>query len=108
MLVALLFDELVSRFGCWLHSLCAMFFRQGILVGFVVVAIVVFLATNITCASLVNSYRSHSESPPKSISIARVSINDSLFLLLGAMLSVFIYRVSRIATVSVVLEAKVC
>lgn len=76
--------------------------------AFIVAAITVFVATNVTCAVLIHGYQSHSRETPLFISVARVSINDGLFLLLGAMLSVFIYRVSQISTISTILEAKVC
>lgn len=82
-------------------------YRLGLVVACVIVAIVVFMVTNVTCAVLVHGYQSRSEEPPRAIAITRVSVNDGLFLLLGAMLSVFIYRVNQISMISVVLEAKV-
>jgi hypothetical protein len=76
-----------------------------LLYGAIVIVVIIFLATNITCAAMVHATLAASN-VVRAVSITRVAINDGLFLLLAVILSVCIYRVSRISSVSIILEAK--
>lgn len=89
-----------------LNSFVICLCRYGLMLTFIGCVIVIFVITNIWCALLIHDCMSSCCSA-RSILITRVAINDSLFIIMGAILSVFIYRVSQVSAVSVILEAKV-
>ncbi|KAI8489262.1 PREDICTED: integral membrane protein GPR137B-like isoform X2 [Branchiostoma belcheri] len=68
------------------------------------VAVLIFVATNITCAVLIRRY--DGEDIPGAIIVGRVIINDSLFVISAILLSVCIYKIARMPTANVLLEAK--
>ena len=70
-------------------------------------ATVVFLGTNIACAVIVKKYQARSDTTPAAVSMVRVVINDTLFIVCGAILSFCIYKISKTTSASMVLEAKV-
>ena len=71
------------------------------------VATLMFFATNVSCAIIVKQHQQGSSSVPVFVSIARVLINDSLFIVLGVALAVFLYKLSKMSSSNVLLEAKV-
>lgn len=70
-------------------------------------AILIFLTTNISCAIIVDEQEKNYNSVPIKFLIIRVSINDTLFLIVAIVLSICIYKMSRMSSANVVLEAKV-
>ncbi len=71
------------------------------------IATLIFLVTNIACAVVVKEYQVKSETTPAVVAMVRVVINDSLFIIFGALLSICIYKISKTTSASMVLEAKV-
>ncbi|XP_068612656.1 integral membrane protein GPR137C [Brachionichthys hirsutus] len=69
-----------------------------------------FLVVNLTCALLVRGALERSESPSdgavRHAVLARVLINDSLFVLCAVSLSVCIYKIAKMSSASVYLESK--
>eukprot|EP01137_Pigoraptor_chileana_P000170 Opistho-2@35870 len=63
---------------------------------------VAFFSVNITCVAIVGNRATF----PKSIAIARVAVNETLFLLLSAALVVYMFRVMKLSSASVLLQAK--
>ncbi|KAL4239168.1 hypothetical protein ACF0H5_003870 [Mactra antiquata] len=71
---------------------------------FLVIAVVIFFTTNISCAVISKTYQGRAL--PLYMLYIRVAINDLLFILMGVLLSVFIYKMTKMSAASVVLEAK--
>ncbi|XP_076008641.1 integral membrane protein GPR137C [Genypterus blacodes] len=71
---------------------------------------VFFLVVNLTCALLVQGGLERSESPSdggiRSAVLARVLINDSLFVLCAVSLSVCIFRIAKMSSANVYLESE--
>ncbi|XP_033836181.1 integral membrane protein GPR137C [Periophthalmus magnuspinnatus] len=69
-----------------------------------------FLVVNITCALLVQGALERSESPSEAIVrhavLARVLINDSLFVLCAISLAVCIFKIAKMSSANVYLESK--
>lgn len=82
------------------------FFRKPLRVA-VCLSVVIFLATNIGSAVIVDYQARTKHSVAFEYLIIRVSINDTLFLIAAILLSICIYKMSRMSASSVVLEAKV-
>ena len=72
----------------------------------VCLSVVIFLATNIGSAVIVDYQARTKHSVAFEYLIIRVSINDTLFLIAAILLSICIYKMSRMSASSVVLEAK--
>ncbi|KAL3872855.1 hypothetical protein ACJMK2_036042 [Sinanodonta woodiana] len=72
----------------------------------IVLAVLIFLATNIACAVLVKSHERTEHSVPFYLLYIRVAINDSLFIIMAIVLSVCIFKMAKMSSASVVLEAK--
>ena len=68
---------------------------------------IVFLGTNIACAVTAKKYEDKSTTLPFYLLYIRVAINDSLFIMMGIVLSICIFKMAKISAASVVLEAKV-
>ena len=81
-------------------------FRKPLILG-LVAATLMFLVTNIACAVIVKKYQAQSTTTPAAVSMVRVVINDTLFIVCGGVLSLCIYKISKITSASMVLEAKV-
>ena len=81
-------------------------FRKPLLVG-LGTATFIFLGTNIACAVIVKKYQARSDTTPAAVSMVRVVINDTLFIVCGLVLSFCIYKISKTTSASMVLEAKV-
>jgi len=88
------------------HYLYFFNFRRLLRIG-ICFAVVIFSMTNLVSAIVVNYQNKKYHSLPISVLIVRVSINDSLFVMAAISLSVCIYKMSRMASAHVVLEAKV-
>ena len=69
--------------------------------------LLVFLGTNIACAILVHRAQLSSKGAPQSIVFVRVVVNDFLFILFAILLTLNIYRVSRMSLNFHVLESQV-
>lgn len=80
-------------------------YKRPLRIG-IALAILIFFITNMTAAIVVNYQSIQYHSVPISVIIVRVSINDSLFVMSATVLSVCIYKMSRMASAHVVLEAK--
>ncbi|TNM94236.1 hypothetical protein fugu_002412 [Takifugu bimaculatus] len=69
-----------------------------------------FLVVNLTCALLVQGALIHSESPSdggiRHAVLARVVINDSLFVLCAVSLAVCIFKIAKMSSANVYLESK--
>ncbi|XP_019207242.1 integral membrane protein GPR137C isoform X2 [Oreochromis niloticus] len=69
-----------------------------------------FLVVNLTCALLVQGALEHSESPSdgsvRHAVLARVLINDSLFVLCAISLAVCIFKIAKMSSANVYLESK--
>lgn len=70
-------------------------------------AVLLFLGTNITCAVIIRNYQISSRNSPLAVVFTRVIINDLLFIIYALLLSVNIYRVSKLPTNFQVLESQV-
>uniref|UniRef100_A0A8C6SZQ4 G protein-coupled receptor 137c n=1 Tax=Neogobius melanostomus TaxID=47308 RepID=A0A8C6SZQ4_9GOBI len=64
-----------------------------------------FLVVNITCALLVQGALERSETPRHAV-LARVLINDSLFVLCAISLAVCIFKIAKMSSANVYLESK--
>ena len=71
------------------------------------VAVIIFIGTNIASAVSARKYQDQSTALPLYLLYIRVAINDTLFVIMGLLLSVCIFRIVKISAASVVLEAKV-
>ncbi|KAK6181220.1 hypothetical protein SNE40_009123 [Patella caerulea] len=72
----------------------------------VCIAAVIFLGSNIGCAVVVKYHESHYQSVPIQLLYIRVAINDSLFVIFAIFLSVCIYKMTKMSSSALVLEAK--
>ncbi|XP_052767268.1 G protein-coupled receptor 137Ba-like isoform X2 [Mya arenaria] len=70
------------------------------------ITVVIFLTTNVSCAVITKMYDDQATSLPYAMLLIRVTINDTLFILVSLCLSVCIYKLAKMAAASVVLEAK--
>ena len=70
------------------------------------ICVVIFLATNVTCAVFIKQAEDQYRTDTIAIMV-RVVINDTLFLFCGFGLAYFIYRMSKMSAANMVLEAKV-
>ncbi|XP_048732828.2 G protein-coupled receptor 137Ba-like isoform X2 [Ostrea edulis] len=70
------------------------------------VVVLIFVATNVTSAVLINHQQQYHHSLPLYILVIRVSINGALFLLAAIVLSVCIYKMRTMSSSNVILEAK--
>ncbi|XP_045157233.2 G protein-coupled receptor 137Ba-like [Mercenaria mercenaria] len=77
--------------------------KRPMKIGLVLV-VIVFLSTNITCAAITKM--NQSRSLPLYMLYLRVAINDSLFIIMSGILALCIYRMAKMSSASVVLEAK--
>ncbi|KAK3093144.1 hypothetical protein FSP39_011777 [Pinctada imbricata] len=66
----------------------------------------IFLTTNISCAVLVKTQEKTHHSVPVYLLVVRVCINDTLFLLAAIVLAVCIYKMRKMTSSHVILEAK--
>lgn len=66
-----------------------------------------FVASNVACAVVIRVHQNLYKSVPMYLLYMRVAINDSLFMMLGIVLAVCIFRVAKMSSSSLVLEAKV-
>ncbi|ESO90132.1 hypothetical protein LOTGIDRAFT_192257, partial [Lottia gigantea] len=84
---------------------CVLYSRRPvrILVG---IAAIVFIASNIGCAVIVKYHEAKYMSVPMELLYVRVAINDSLFVIFAIVLSVCIYKMTKMSSSSLVLEAK--
>ena len=73
----------------------------------VIVAIILFLVSNVVCAMIVKLHEKSYNSIPMELLYVRVAINDTLFVIFGILLSFCIYKMSTLSSSSLVLEAKV-
>uniref|UniRef100_A0A3Q0SL13 G protein-coupled receptor 137c n=1 Tax=Amphilophus citrinellus TaxID=61819 RepID=A0A3Q0SL13_AMPCI len=64
-----------------------------------------FLVVNLTCALLVQGALERSESPRHAV-LARVLINDSLFVLCAISLAVCVFKIAKMSSANVYLESK--
>ena len=71
------------------------------------VAVIIFIGTNVASAVSARKYQDQSTALPLYLLYIRVAINDTLFVIMGLLLSVCIFRIVKISAASVVLEAKV-
>lgn len=78
--------------------------RVPLRLGFLLASIF-FLVVNVTCAMLVQD--GASESQVKDAVLARVLINDSLFVLCAISLAVCIFKIAKMSSANVYLESKV-
>lgn len=85
---------------------CNFFCRKPLRVV-VLAAILVFLASNLACAVAVHLQSEKFGSEPMYLLYVRVAINDSLFIIFAIALSVCIFRMTKMPSSSLVLEAKV-
>ena len=83
-----------------------MFFRK-ILSVCIAVAITLFIVTNVTCAVIIRSSLGDVLGVFQAVSLCRVAINDTLFIVFGVALAAYIYKMSKMPTSEVVLEARV-
>ena len=70
-------------------------------------AVVIFYSTNIVCAVIAKQNEPAGQSPPFFVILARVIVNDLLFLGCGIALFMFLYTLTKLSTAAMVLEAKV-
>ncbi|XP_060571638.1 G protein-coupled receptor 137Ba-like [Ruditapes philippinarum] len=77
--------------------------KKPLKIGLVLV-VIVFLSTNITCAAITK--KNQSRSLPVYMLYLRVAINDSLFIIMSGILALCIYRMAKMSSASIVLEAK--
>ena len=70
-------------------------------------AVIIFIGTNIASAVSARKYQDQSTALPLYLLYIRVAINDTLFVIMGLLLSFCIIRIVKISAASVVLEAKV-
>ncbi|XP_064621751.1 G protein-coupled receptor 137Ba-like isoform X2 [Lineus longissimus] len=70
------------------------------------ISIVIFVATNITCAVLTFQHRRDYDTTSLLLIQIRVIVNDSLFVIFGIFLSCCIYKIAKISSADLVLEAK--
>jgi hypothetical protein len=77
--------------------------------GTCAISIIVFLITNIWSAVVVVQNHQNDDSPsiPINMSIMRVVINDSLFVLASVAFAVCLVKMTKVSSTSVILEAKV-
>lgn len=68
-------------------------------------ASVFFLVVNVTCAMLVQG--DADESQVKDAVLARVLVNDSLFVLCAISLAICIFKIAKMSSANVYLESKV-
>lgn len=78
--------------------------RVPLRLGFLLASIF-FLVVNVTCAMLVQD--GAGESQVKDAVLARVLINDSLFVLCAISLAVCIFKIAKMSSANVYLESKV-
>ena len=71
-------------------------------------AALTFIATNFACAKVARDYYVSYDSVPLIVLQIRVGINGSLFVICGVCLSVCIYKMTKMSSANLVLEAKVC
>ncbi|PVD26728.1 hypothetical protein C0Q70_14406 [Pomacea canaliculata] len=71
-----------------------------------VAAVALFVASNVACAVVIRVHQNLYKSVPMYLLYMRVAINDSLFMMLGIVLAVCIFRVAKMSSSSLVLEAK--
>ncbi|XP_064601583.1 G protein-coupled receptor 137Ba-like [Liolophura sinensis] len=72
----------------------------------VVFAVIIFIVTNLVCAIVVKDQEKRYKSVPVEILTVRVAINDTLFVIAGISLSICLYKMSKMPSSSLVLEAK--
>ena len=70
-------------------------------------AVLVFLASNLASAVAVRLHEREYNSIPMYLLYVRVAINDLLFVIFAIALSVCIFRMTKMSSSSLVLEAKV-
>ena len=73
----------------------------------IAVAITLFVVTNVTCAVIIRSSLGDVLGVFQAVSLGRVAINDTLFIVFGVTLAAYIYKMSKMSTSEVVLEARV-
>lgn len=81
-----------------------LYFRNPVKTG-LVMAVIVFFSTNISCAIISKTYQGRAL--PLYMLYIRVAINDTLFIVMSVFLSMCIYKMAKMSAASVVLEAKV-
>ena len=96
----------VCFFLYWLYC-CLFYLFRSLLWGFTLLALFIFLATNITCAILIDQQTMASHDPPLALVYTRVIVNDSLFIIYAILLAINIYKVSKLPTNYQVLESQV-
>lgn len=89
-----------------LTTLMLVFFRKPLRIA-LAMAVIVFLVTSVTSAVIVKYHERKWHSVPLALLYARVGINDSLFVGVAIVLSVCIFKMSKMSFSSMVLEAKV-
>ncbi|KAK2186482.1 hypothetical protein NP493_198g00007 [Ridgeia piscesae] len=72
----------------------------------IAVAITLFVVTNVTCAVIIRSSLGDVLGVFQAVSLGRVAINDTLFIVFGVALAAYIYKMSKMSTSEVVLEAR--
>ncbi|XP_013382886.1 integral membrane protein GPR137B [Lingula anatina] len=72
----------------------------------VIVAVIVFITTNVVAAVLTKNDELDQNIDYTDIILARVIINEALFLIFAIALAVCIYKISRMSSANLVLEAK--
>ncbi|KAI0227223.1 hypothetical protein LSAT2_022304 [Lamellibrachia satsuma] len=72
----------------------------------IAVAITLFVVTNVTCAVIIRSSLHDVRGVFQAVSVSRVAINDTLFIVFGVALAVYIYKMSKMPSSEVVLEAR--
>lgn len=77
--------------------------KRPLKVGLILV-VLLFLSTNISCAAITKE--NQSRSLPVYMLYVRVAINDSLFIIMSGILALCIYKMAKMSSASVVLEAK--
>lgn len=78
--------------------------RVPLRLGFLLAGIF-FLVVNVTCAMLVQG--DAAESQVKDAVLARVLVNDSLFVLCAISLAICIFKIAKMSSANVYLESKV-
>ena len=72
-----------------------------------VVAVLIFVISNLACAVVAREHQKEYSSIPMYLLYVRVAINESLFVIFAIALSVCIFRMTKMSSSSLVLEAKV-
>lgn len=67
----------------------------------------VFFAVNVACAVIMKHYERVHNSVPFKLIYIRVTLTESMFFIFGILLSISIYKMTKMASTERVLEAKV-